>query len=116
MAYVSKSPDSNVAKKPSSGSIAGENSKRLPIVIAICSVAILLLGFVAYSSFFKSDVPQAQSDKVAPPPGYPNIAPYNMKKWQEGKMMGGGIPKPPSQGGVPPSASSTPSGDQKTTE
>jgi len=41
-------------------------------------------------------------DTVPPPPGYPNLFPYNNKQWQEGKVFGGGMPVPPIRGGTPP--------------
>ena len=107
MAYVSNKTESK-PDKPKAQAKSSESNAKLPILIAVCSVALLLLGFVAYSTFFKTEGPKSGFEKVAPPPGYPDEKPYNLKQWQDGKLIGGDIPKPPSMGGTPPIANPSP--------
>jgi hypothetical protein len=92
------------SKKSSNNSQGGLDSNKLVPVIAACVIAVLVLLYAGYATFFvqKSRPAVTAEDKSGPPPGYPDRFPYNDKRWQQGKMLGGGFPLPPSLGGKPP--------------
>lgn len=107
MPQVIRSGSTPPSKKSSGSSQGGQDPKKVIPAIAAVVVAVLLLLYAGYTTLFagKGAKMVAASDKVAPPPGYPDKFPYNVKMWQEGKMMGGGFPLPPSMGGQPPKPS-----------
>lgn len=90
------------AKKGDGSSPSGQNPKLMGAIV-VCVIAVLLVGYIGYTTFFKAaPIGISKTDKVAPPPGYPDKFPYNQQRWQDGKMIGGGFPLPPKLGGSPP--------------
>jgi len=68
-----------------------------PILVASGAAMLLFLLFM-YHLFVSPLFPQGhrQMERVAPPPGYPDVPPYNTKVWQENARPGQRMP------GVPP--------------
>src|SRR5688500_17654370 len=69
----------------------------LPAVIAAAFAALVLVVFLFHT--YVSPLTPARAagmERVAPPPGYPDIAPYNTKAWQQTAKPGSRMP------GVPP--------------
>ena len=80
-----------------------------PLLVAIGIVALLFIVFMVDRFVVPLRPKAADTDKVAPPPGMPDIPPYNSKAWQEGgkkvtpgippaeamERMNGGAPAPP---------------------
>lgn len=82
------------SKKPEK---TGDNSVPLPILIS-GGVLVLFLVLFMYHTYVSPLLGQGQQkmEHVAPPPGYPDVAPYNTKVWQQNAKPGQRMP------GVPP--------------
>lgn len=80
-----------------------------PLLIGLGVLVLLFLGFMVNQFVVPLRPPAKDADKVAPPPGYPDIPPFNSKAWQDGgKKVTPGIPPPEAlqrmNGGAKPSA------------
>lgn len=66
--------------KPTKSS--GDKQPSVPLVIAGCVLAFLFVGYM-FVHFVIQPVPTVAVTKLPPPPGFPDMEPYNTKEWQD---------------------------------
>jgi hypothetical protein len=75
-----------------------EMSLGTKITIGVGVLALLIVLFFAVNAIFFSKK-QETAVRVPPPQGYPDIAPYNTKSWQDmqkkAQTQGANVPMPP---------------------
>jgi hypothetical protein len=87
------------ANKPPVSDEESKEKRKVQILAGVC-VVLVLLAFFAYRTYFVGEQAPALH-KVAPPPGYPDEAPYNTESWQKATHNGA---KPMMSGMPPPQA------------
>lgn len=99
----------NYGNKPSSGQGPSANKppvsdtekkakQKVQLLAGLCVVLVLIAGLVFRAYVIGEKAPEMR--KVAPPPGYPDVAPYNTESWQKATQNGAR----PMMSGVPPPA------------
>lgn len=103
-----KQPSAN--RPPLSDEELKEKNK-LRVLVGVCAV-LLLIAFFMFRTFILQPSPPAPT-RVGPPPGWPDIFPYNTKEWREKTKDGtrnvslmSGVPGQPSN--LPASATAMP--------
>ncbi|HZP81336.1 MAG TPA: hypothetical protein VFB21_06845 [Chthonomonadaceae bacterium] len=86
------------SNKPPFSDQGKQDRLKLQITAGIC-IVLVLLAFMAFRAYVIG--PQAPAlKKVAPPPGYPDEAPYNTESWQKATKNGAR----PMMSGMPPAS------------
>jgi hypothetical protein len=85
--------------RPKSKKSDDKEEKSIPIPVMISGGVLVLFFFLfmyhTYVSPLYGQGPK-KAEHVAPPPGYPDVPPYNTKEWQQHAQPGQRMP------GVPP--------------
>ncbi len=84
------------ANKPPVSEEESKEKRKVQILAGVC-VVLVLIAFLAFRTYFIGEQAPALH-KVAPPPGYPDVAPYNTEEWQKASQNGA----KPIMSGVPP--------------
>lgn len=81
-------------KEASAGFPSSVNELPKPLIIGIGVLAIVFMLFM-FNRYIYRLTPPPPLPHVAPPPGYPDIPPYNQPGWQkEGMRPMSGMPPP----------------------